>query len=266
LLLYSGHFYTLYLLGRLRSEHLFMPLSLAAILFLKRFEASHSTRSFWLGMALSILAAFARTVGWVIPACFILNLLRKRDWRSFWLTLGTTLTGFVLYLLITDTGNYFYQIDQVHLGKGRPRWLTMMGDVCVHFGRNTIDFISGFWTVGVSYSTAGEVPFLFKLAAGLLISVVIYYGAWYKLRKDKGSIREMYFLAYPIVFWAFGFYADMYRYFYPILPLCFYFMDITLSEKIGIARNRINGMYCLILLIYLARAIDALGQPRVFYS
>lgn len=262
--LYAVHFFSIYLAFRLRSEHLFMLLTFGTMLLYRRFKAENKTGYLAAAFLVSFSAFYTRTIGLVLPIAMLLLLLKDRRRSLVWPALLATVAVLPFYLKLTDTSEYLYLIKQ--LPKPRGAAYQMAFDICVHFGRNVIDFFTGFWLTEITRENSWPWLFIAKTAGSLAVSAAILTGLYHKVMNRGWEIEDVFFILYPVTFWILGIYSDMYRYFLPVFPMCIFYLLTALDEVYGIRRKNILIILSVLLPLFAGRTAIALLHWSRFYN
>lgn len=251
--LFGTHVMTVSFSGQLMSEPLYIFLAYASLLLAFR---SHETdnRSLFIGaFILALLSAFTRTIGWVLPACFLLSRLRKTDRREFILLSLLAIGAFLDFLRLTQTGEYVGLWSP--LAQGERFAGHLFDNVLVHFGRNMADYVSGFWTSGVSRSASPAPLFALKLAASFAAGAIVLRGWWTRFRVSDFHLPEFFYAAYTLVCLGWEIYKFDYRLFLPILPLTLYYFVEGIKYVFKNHERPIYVLSLVLLALYLGRNI-----------
>ncbi len=257
--LFGAHVMTAAHSWQLMSEPLYIFLTYAA---LHLALVSHETNNRWLFIAAFILAlfsAFTRTIGWVLPASFLLSRLRKTDRRELLLLSLLALGAFLDFLRWTHTGEYVGLWSP--LAQGQRFVAHFLENLMVHFGRNMVDYVSGFWTAGVSRSSSPAPMFALKLTASLGIGTLVLRGWWTRLRASDFHVPEYYYAAYTLVCLGWEIYKFDYRLFLPILPLTLYYFVEGIKSAIKDRERPVHLLLLAMLILYTGRNLRTQPSP-----
>lgn len=262
--LYAAHFFTLYLAFRLRSEHLFTLLVFGAMLLYGRFKAGNNRAVLAAAFLAALAAAYTRTIGWILPGVMLLLLLKDRRRDLLLPAALAAAAAFLYYLDLTDAGRYVSDIERVPKPHGQVYNIFL--DVFVHFGRNVLDFFSGFWTAGITREGYPTAVFLAKTAASLALSLIVLVGLRRKIRQEGVEIEDVFFVLYPAAFCALGIYSDRYRYFLPVFPLALFYFLTALKEEYKLKPAVIRAVLWTLLPLYLLRTALSISQGSRYYN
>lgn len=262
--LYAAHFYVLYMAFRLRSEHFFILLLFAVLLLYRRFRTSNKPLYLAGALLLAVISAYTRTVGWILAGSILILLLKERRRDLFLPSLLLTSAALLHYVNMTDTGRYVYDIGRIPKPHGQV--YQAFSDAFVHFGRNVIDYFSGFWTSGITREASWTWLFIFKTLASSAISVTILLGFLEKIRSRGLDLEEVFFMLYPATFCALAIYSDMYRYFLPVFPACIFYFLIALDKTYKLKHPQIAAILWTLLPLYVAKTTSVIFLGSRFHN
>ena len=260
--LYAFNFVSIYNAFRLRSEHPFMLLIFSAMLLYRRYAESGSRMALAAAFLAAYAAAFTRTIGWVLPLSMMLLLLKGGKKKPLAAAVAAAAALSWYYLGLTDTGDYIYRIGELPRPHGRLYQAAFDG--FVHFGRNMLDFLSGFWTAGFTRENSPAWLFALKTATSLALSGFVLKGLALKVSGRGWEIEDVFFALYPVTFCALGMYSDMYRYFLPVLPMSLAYLFFALERTFG--QRHARAIFFTLLPLYAARTVLALLRDFRFYN